>query len=88
MTLSSHEASKLRFQILRDLQTEPTVIIDSRFIRHIFGGFDELQRFAKSWQLSVETFVQSGIFRDDCKTLITWVGLSYPISEPVIILGL
>ena len=89
MTLSSTEASKLRFQILRDLQEPPhIVIIDSRFVKPFFGGFPDLERFAKSWQLSVETFVQSGIFRDDGKTLITWVGLSYPVAEPIIILGL
>lgn len=83
--LTPHESTRLRHQIIRDLQNDSYVEIDSRFVKPIFGGFANLHRWCDNWSIKHETFIRPGEFRSDKKTPIEWVSFKYPEPEQVVI---
>ena len=83
--LKPHEASKLRCQILRDLQLDSYVEIDSRFVKPLFGGTSDMRRWCETWSLTIDTFTRSGMFHRD-KTPIEWVSFKYPEPEQIVII--
>lgn len=86
LQLKPLEASKLRYKILRDLQNDSYVEIDSRFVKAIFGGFAELRRWCETWSIKHETFIRPGELRSDKRTPIEWVSFKYPEPDTIIIL--
>lgn len=86
MTLTPQEASKLKHQILRDLQNDRYVEIDTRFVKPIFGGTAELNRWAKIWSLQVNFFTRPNMLRSIGKTPIEWVSFEYNQPEVVFFL--
>lgn len=82
--LTPTQAVKLRGQILRDLQTDHYVEIDSRFVKPIFGGFTELRRWCETWSLTFDTFIRPGINRIN-KTPIEWVSIKYQEPEQIVV---
>ena len=85
MTLTHQEAFKLRFQVLKDLQTSPAVEIDSRFIKPLFGDEQEFKRWLEAWSLKAERFFYDAFKRID-GTPIEWVEISYSTNNSFIFL--
>ena len=84
--LTPHESTVLRHQIIRDLQNDSYVEIDSRFVKPIFGGFANMRRWCDNWSIKYETFIRPGEFRSDKKTPYRdWVSFKYPEPEQVVI---
>ncbi len=84
--LTPTQASNLRCQILRDLQNDSYVEIDSRFVKPLFGGTADLRRWCESWSLTHETFIRPGMFRADRRTPIEWVSFKYKQPDQIFIL--
>lgn len=84
--LTPHESTVLRHQIIRDLQTDSYVEIDSRFVRPLFGGLADMRRWCQNWGVAFETFIRPGEFRSDKKTPIEWVSFKYQAPEQVVII--
>jgi len=83
--LTPEESLKLRFKILRDLQTDTYVEIDTRFIQPLFGGTANLRRWCESWGLHHEFFTRPDELRSN-KTPLEWVSFSYPSPEIIFII--
>jgi len=86
MTLTSAEATKLRHQILRDLQTDSYVELDSRFLKPLFGSKLALSHWAESWGIIYEYFTRPGELRSDRKTPILWISFKYAQPDTIILL--
>lgn len=84
--LAPTQASRLRHQILRDLQADSYVEIDSRFVKPLFGGTANLRRWCETWGLNHEFFTRPNEFRSDRKTPIEWVSFKYPEPEIIFII--
>lgn len=84
--LTPAQASHLRNKILRDLQTDSYVEIDSRFVKPLFGGFADLRRWCETWSITFETFIRPGELRSDKRTPIEWVSFKYPEPEVIFII--
>jgi hypothetical protein len=83
MTLTPPQASRLRHQILRDLQNDSYVELDSRFVKPIFGGTADLNRWAKTWSLKINYFTRPNMLRSIGKQPIEWVSFEY--NQPEVI---
>lgn len=83
--LTPTQSSNLRCQILRDLQNDSYVEIDTRFIKPLFGGTADLRRWCEQWGLSHEFFIRPDMFRSDRKTPIEWVSFKYQEPEQIVI---
>ena len=86
MTLTPKEATNLRHQILRDLQNDSYVEMDSRFLKPIFGTELDLSRWAASWGITYEYFIRQGEFRSDRRTPIWWVSFRYNTPDTIVLL--
>lgn len=86
MTLNPKEASTLRHQILRDLQVDRAVTLDSRFINPIFGSELELSKWLKSWRLKAEQYFTPSERRVD-GTPIMWLEISYETTNTFLIIS-
>jgi hypothetical protein len=84
MTLTSQEASKLRFKILSDIDADGYVEIDHRFVKPIFGSEQAMTQWACRWDLQVEQFSHSDMRRH--RTPIKWISFTKPAPSTLILL--